>query len=146
MSEQELQKLLALKRCEIPDEDKLSRVESNFRYALRLEKIRALTKPAARYTILQTLLRWSPALACAVLLAATAYQLNTSAPGSDGAQSASIRNATNNARALANESEFLRPADPWAGAQPTRPRTSQFLRNAAFDATPVAFEESRITF
>ena len=54
MSENELQKLLALKRCEIPDENKLARVESDFRLALRLEKIRASAKPSGVSQLLQT--------------------------------------------------------------------------------------------
>jgi len=146
MSEQELQKLLAIKKCERPDEHKLAQIESNFRYALRIEKIRALSSPPAKIPLLTALFKWSPALAGAILLAAAAYQFNAASHSLADARHAEQTKTPALQQTLRQSPGVHYHSDPWAGAVPAVPSAYSRLRNAAFDATPVVFDESRITF
>jgi len=146
MSENELQKLLALKRCEIPDENKLARVESDFRLALRLEKIRASAKPSGVSQLLQTFIKWSPAMACAVLLSLTFHQTNTAAPSPSLSQQSLSLEPVSALQSFRHPNSTLRSRSAWPDFPRPVPVAAQMMRNASFDATPVVFDDSRITF
>lgn len=144
MTDKELIKLLALKRCEQPSQERLEEVERLFRYNLRLERIRQKTRPTHDLWTLQNwILRWAPAAVSVVVIFAGILHMNQMSVRLQTAQNSrpQIQNATPWHTGTQNAiMEFFRDVAP------DMPVAAPVTRSFALEATPVVFDESRITY
>jgi len=144
MTEQELQKLLALKRCETPNEEKLRQVEARVSEILRLEKKRVQLQPTLSTLLATMVFRWMPAFACVLLVVGLIYlALIADFVRPIGNNAAKPTSFASEKALFPNFSPL--PAFP-TGTPPVSTSDAAVLRPTSFDANPVVFEQTRITY
>ncbi len=143
MTDQELQKLLALKRLEMPSPERLQEVETLFRYNLRLERMKQKASPGDDVFLLPAwVVRWSPVVASVVVILLGAVQINKTAEKIVSAERKSAPTSPVIMQPLQSTPLF----DFFSEGLPEMPVAAPLTRSFAVEATPVVFDESRITY